>query len=74
MKQRFFLAAAALMLSVAPMSWSEDQVTICHFPPGNPANMQIITIGTSAVPFHFSNHAGDAYWNGTSCSAGNGTE
>ena len=73
MKQKFVLAAAAMMLSAVTMSWSEDKVTICHFPPGNPANVQIITIGTSAVPFHFTNHAGDTYWNG-SCSASNGTE
>lgn len=74
MKQRFFLAATALMLSVAPMSWSEDQVTICHVPPGNPAHVLIITVGSSAVPFHLNNHLGDSLFLNGSCSAGNGTE
>lgn len=27
-------------------------VTICHFPPGNPANMQTITISVNALPPH----------------------
>lgn len=31
---------------------AEDKVTICHFPPGNPANFQEITVGASAVPAH----------------------
>jgi hypothetical protein len=31
---------------------STDEVTICHFPPGNPDNYQTITISTSALPAH----------------------
>lgn len=31
-------------------------VTICHFPPGNPANVQVITVGGSAVPAHVAKH------------------
>lgn len=27
-------------------------VTICHYPPGNPANVQTITISTNALPAH----------------------
>ena len=34
----------------------DHKVTICHFPPGNPANMQTITIDWSAVPAHVANH------------------
>jgi hypothetical protein len=30
----------------------ESQVTICHIPPGNPANAHTITVGASAVPAH----------------------
>ncbi len=32
------------------------KVTICHFPPGNPANVQVITVGAPAVPAHIANH------------------
>ena len=42
----------------------EPKVTICHFPPGNPANVHQITVGASAVPAHVTNH-GDAV-----CAAG----
>lgn len=30
----------------------EQQITICHYPPGNPDNQQEITIGISAWPAH----------------------
>jgi hypothetical protein len=30
----------------------EQQVTICHIPPGNPDNAHTITVGASAVPAH----------------------
>ncbi len=40
------------------------KVTICHFPPGNPANVQVITVGAPAVPAHIANH------NDVVCSAG----
>ena len=32
----------------------EKKVTICHIPPGNPANAHTITVGKSAVPAHLS--------------------
>jgi hypothetical protein len=35
------------------------KTTICHFPPGNPANAHAITINTSALPAHIGPHAGD---------------
>jgi hypothetical protein len=31
---------------------STDEVEICHFPPGNPANYQTITISAPALPAH----------------------
>jgi len=31
---------------------SQDRVTICHIPPGNPANAHSITVGSAAVPAH----------------------
>lgn len=36
---------------------NEDQVTICHYPPGNPANAQTLTVGISAWPAHRDNHS-----------------
>jgi hypothetical protein len=32
------------------------KVTICHIPPGEPANRHEITIGAPAVPAHIRNH------------------
>jgi hypothetical protein len=34
-------------------------ITICHIPPGNPANKHTIHIGYSAWPAHRDNHGGD---------------
>jgi len=36
-----------------------DKCTVCHLPPGNPANAQTLTIGCSAVQAHLRNHPGD---------------
>jgi len=36
-----------------------NKCTICHLPPGNPANAQTLTIGCSAVQAHMRNHPGD---------------
>src|SRR5712691_3957931 len=46
---------------------SEPKVTICHFPPGNPGNVQVITVGASAVASHVANH-NDAVCTGSSSS------
>jgi hypothetical protein len=43
---------------------TDSKVTICHVPPGNPSNIQLITVGAPAVPAHVANH-GDAV-----CAAG----
>jgi hypothetical protein len=32
------------------------KTTICHIPPGNPANAHTICIGNAAVPAHLHNH------------------
>ena len=42
---------AALSGLVTPVL-AQQQVTICHKPPGNPQNVQTITVGQSAVPAH----------------------
>jgi hypothetical protein len=49
----FVLTVGAAIASVAAQ---EDKVTICHIPPGNPANAHTITVGASAVPAHVNNH------------------
>ena len=33
-------------------SAEEKKVTICHYPPGNPENMQTLSVAESAVPAH----------------------
>ena len=34
----------------------DGKVTICHIPPGNPANAHTITVGIAAVPAHLALH------------------
>jgi PKD repeat protein len=36
---------------------SNNKVTICHIPPGNPANAHTITISENAAPAHIHNHS-----------------
>ena len=49
----------------------EPKVTICHFPPENPENVQIIEVSANAVNAHIANH-GDQYWcPGDLCMTGN---
>src|SRR5689334_532336 len=43
------LAIAALTAGVA---WAEKKVTLCHYPPGNPANYHTISVGEAAVSAH----------------------
>jgi hypothetical protein len=33
-----------------------QKTTICHIPPGNPANAHTICVGNAAVPAHLDNH------------------
>jgi hypothetical protein len=56
MKKMMLLASVmglvALMLAAAPAFAQQDRVTICHIPPGNPANAHTITVGAPAVDAH----------------------
>jgi hypothetical protein len=36
-----------------------SKCTICHVPPGNPANAHTLVVGCSAVDAHMRNHPGD---------------
>ena len=59
MRKKAVLAGITVLLSAAPASWGDRKLSICHYPPGNRANWQFLTIGASAVPHHIGNHAGD---------------
>jgi len=59
-----FSIPALVLLSSATFI-GEDHVTICHYPPGNPDNVQVITVGVNAVAAHFANH-GDNFPTGGS--------
>jgi hypothetical protein len=49
----------------ARKAWAaNDQVTICHVPPGNPQNVHAITVSSNAIPAHLKH--GD-----TTCTPGN---
>jgi hypothetical protein len=50
------VASFALVAGSAAHAAPVPKVTICHFPPGNPANAQVITVGAPAVPAHVANH------------------
>ncbi|HET9662259.1 MAG TPA: carboxypeptidase regulatory-like domain-containing protein [Thermomicrobiales bacterium] len=45
--------AAALAGVKATDTAAAGKTTICHFPPDNPANVQIISVGNPALPDHF---------------------
>ena len=51
MKRTLLLLSVVALLSI-PVMGGEEKVTICHIPPGNPANAHEITVGVSAVPAH----------------------
>ena len=55
------LATTLRIAAAAP----QPKVTICHFPPGNPANVQVITVGAPAVATHVAHH------NDAVCAGGN---
>lgn len=52
-----YLVPAGLVLAVGVAHGATvPKVTICHFPPGNAANAQVITVGQPAVAAHVANH------------------
>lgn len=72
MKLVAVLFGASLLLSFdseVEARRSEDQVTICHVPPGNPANQHTITVGASAVDAHMAHgdYMGDCTSSSDSC-------
>ena len=50
------VGSLALAFGTRASAAPAPKVTICHFPPGNPANVQVITVGAPAVPAHLTQH------------------
>jgi hypothetical protein len=48
----FLVLAALVAVPQLAAGQSTDKVTICHIPPGNPANAHTIVVGAPAVPAH----------------------
>jgi hypothetical protein len=44
--------SVAVIATKAGGALAADKVTICHFPPENPANVQVISVGSAALPEH----------------------
>ncbi len=64
---RKFVLAMSVFLTMgvgAAVAAPQPKVAICHFPPGNPANVQLISVGAPAVPAHLARH------NDAVCAAG----
>ena len=58
------IVLVVLVFSVPLSAVPEEKVTVCHVPPGNPANAHFITIGASAVPAHTENPKHCGMFNG----------
>ena len=68
----FVAAVAGLLVTKPPAAHSgSDKWTICHYPPGNRDNAQVITVGAAAVPFHVALH-GDCVQDTCPCGPGPG--
>jgi len=58
MKRILSAIAFIMLVTIAPASVQsgQEKVTICHIPPGNPANAHTIVVGAPAVPAHLELH------------------
>jgi len=67
MKARCFALAVALVLMLPAVGTAEpsNKVTICHRPPDNPGNVQLLTVSVNALPDHLAH--GDHLSFGGSC-------
>ena len=64
-----FLVFAAIAL--IPQVAAATSASICHVPPGNPANAHLITVGEASVPAHLAH--GDFVAPSCACAATEGT-
>ena len=51
-----FVAVVAVFGASTVQADPLPKITICHIPPGNPANWHTITISENALPAHYDNH------------------
>jgi hypothetical protein len=65
--KRFLALAAFGLLTVSGGIGTASAATICHYPPGDPADVQLLNVPQQAVPQHVAQH-GDAV-----CGAGSST-
>ena len=63
----FLVLAGFGLLTVSGSIGTANAVTICHYPTGNPGNVQLIDVASQSVPQHVAQH-GDAV-----CGAGSTT-
>jgi len=52
MRNSLLLSAAALLVAASVAMAGPPKVDICHRPPGNPTNIQRISVGAAAVAGH----------------------
>jgi hypothetical protein len=53
----------------ADSDYDGKKISICHFPPGNPDNVRILSVGISSIKAHVDEH-GDTIWqSGKACPA-----
>jgi len=46
------MALGLIFITGTGLTESNEKVTICHIPPGNPGNAHSITVSVNAVPAH----------------------
>jgi hypothetical protein len=58
LKRALWVTAVAglIVLKATATHAASVKVTICHIPPGNPANAHTISVGIAAVPAHLMLH------------------
>ena len=66
----FLLSAVVVAVPRVAAGQINDKVTICHIPPGNPANLHEIVVGAAAVPAHLAH--GDFLTGSCMCSSQEG--
>ena len=58
---KLFAGSAIAALIPSRALAQSKMVTICHVPPGNPANAHTITVGEAAAQRHLEQHPGDTW-------------
>ena len=53
------IAALFVAVSVSPVQAGQEKELVCHVPPGNPDNVQLIIVAPPAALAHFAEHPDD---------------